>query len=237
MKKLFFVLLCAASVAAVSAAEYSYVWGEVYPNYKSQIPSSDFVTPDGVFRFTSDKADGTSGPQFSEDSKAGLLYRLYADNTLRIECLAGAQITAITFVIGGNGHYKLAQLTPSSGAMQDPYLGKDETDTFKEYRLFWAGNTADVTFTVGHECACGTDCDDPEKGTSPGTCMTKQMILTTTAPEALEEVSNDHGSADRQKSQMTTALPIDRNGKYLKNGHLLIEHNGRTFTAQGVEVR
>lgn len=40
-----------------------------------------------------------------------------------------------------------------------------------------------------------------------------------------------------RKLQMTTALPIDRNGKYLKNGHLLIEHNGRTFTAQGVEVR
>lgn len=230
MKKLFFVLLCAASVAAVSAAEYSYVWGEVYPNYKSQIPSSDFVTPDGVFRFTSDKASGTSGPQFGEDSKAGLLYRLYADNTLRIECLAGAQITAITFVIGGNGHYKLAQLTPSSGAMQDPYLGKDETSTFKEYRLFWAGNTADVTFTVGHECAYGIDCVDQGKEGEPGTCMTKQMILTTTAPEGIDEVQND-------QSQMTTALPIDRNGKYLKNGQLFILRGNQSYTVLGQQLK
>ena len=237
MKKLFFVLLCAASVAAVSAAEYSYVWGEVYPNYKSQIPSSDFVTPDGVFRFTSDKASGTSGPQFNADNKAGLLLRLYADNTLRIESLNGFKITDITFVIGGNGHAKLAQLTPSSGTMQDAYTGNDESDSFREYRLFWKGETTDITFTVGDECFYGYECAEQGKEGEPGTCMTKQMILTTTAPEGIENVPNDHGSADRQKSQMTTALPIDRNGKYLKNGHLLIEHNGHTFTAQGVEVR
>lgn len=103
MKKFVFLLLLAASVVAVSAAEYSYVWSDEFPNYKSQIPSSDFTTADGLFRFTSDKAGGVSGPQFGEDSKAGLLLRLYAGNTLRIESLTTAKITAVTFVIGGNG--------------------------------------------------------------------------------------------------------------------------------------
>ena len=117
----------------MQAAEHVYTWGTEFQNYKSQMPSSDFTTADGLFRFTTEKAQGTSGPQFDEDSKAGLLLRLYADNTLQIESLKGEKITAITFVIGGNGHYKLADLTPSTGEMDEPYLGKDATDTFREY--------------------------------------------------------------------------------------------------------
>ena len=72
-----------------TAAEYSYIWSNEFPNYKSQIPSSDFTTNDGLFRFTSEKAGGVTGPQFGADNKAGLLLRLYADNTLRIESLMG----------------------------------------------------------------------------------------------------------------------------------------------------
>lgn len=124
MKRLFFILAAVCMAASAWAEEHSYVWNAEFPNYKQQIPSSDFTTADGLFRFTSDKAQGVSGPQFNEDKNAGLLLRLYADNTLRIESLSGDPITDITFVIGGNGHYKLANLTPSKGAMGDPISAK-----------------------------------------------------------------------------------------------------------------
>ena len=207
----------------VCAAEHSYIWGEVFPNYSSQIPSSDFTTPDGLFRFTSDKAGGVSGPTFGVDSKAGLLYRLYADNTLRIESLKGAKISAITFVIGGNGHYKLSDLTPSSGAMGTPYLGKDETGSFREYRLFWEGNTTDVTFTVGHECVYGIDCLEQEKSGEPGTCMTKQMIITAEGetPSAINAVPSN---------------PAPLTAKHLINGQLYIIRDGKIYNAQGALV-
>ena len=87
------ILMAVLLTTGVMAAEYSYVWSTEFPNYKSQIPSSDFTTNDGLFRFTSEKAQGVSGPQFGADSKAGLLLRLYADNTLRIESLKGEKIT------------------------------------------------------------------------------------------------------------------------------------------------
>ena len=169
MKKLF-ILLAAAVIAAggMRAEEHNYVWNAEFPNYKQQIPSSDFTTADGLFRFTSDKAQGVSGPQFNEDKNAGLLLRLYADNTLRIESLSGDPITDITFVIGGNGHYKLANLTPSKGAMGEPYIGKDATDTFREYRLFWSGNATDITFTVGHLCEYGIDCAEHTTASGQG---------------------------------------------------------------------
>jgi len=221
MKKFVFLLLLAASVAAVSAAEYSYVWSDEFPNYKSQIPSSDFTTADGLFRFTSDKAGGVSGPQFGEDSKAGLLLRLYADNTLRIESLTTAKITAVTFVIGGNGHYKLTDLTPSNGAMGEPYLGKDATDTFREYRLFWAGDTRDVTFTVGHECLYGIDCAEQGKEGEPGTCMTKQIIITTTdSAQGIEQVQSDN-------VQCT---------KVMYNGQIYIFREGKIYTLFGSQL-
>lgn len=124
MRKLFIILAVLMGTAGMRAEEHSYVWNAEFPNYKQQIPSSDFSTTDGLFRFTSDKAQGVSRPQFNEDKNAGLLLRLYADNTLRIESLSGDPITDITFVIGGNGHYKLANLTPSKGAMGDPISAK-----------------------------------------------------------------------------------------------------------------
>jgi len=222
MKHFVWILLFAASVATMSAAEYSYVWSDEFPNYKSQIPSSDFTTGDGLFRFTSEKANGVSGPQFGADSKAGLLLRLYADNTLRIESLKAAKITSITFVIGGNGHYQLTTLSPSNGAMGEPYLGKDATDTFREYRLFWTGDTRDVTFTVGHSCVYGIDCTEQGKEGEPGTCMTKQMIITTTdGGQGIEQVQSDN-------VQCT---------KVVRDGQLLIEKNGKLYNAQGAEIR
>ena len=204
------------------AAEYSYVWETQFPNYKSQIPSSDFTTGDGLFRFTSEKASGVSGPQFGVDSKAGLLLRLYADNTLRIESLKDAQMTSITLVIGGNGHYKLAQLTPSTGKMEEPYLGKDATGTFREYRLFWEGNTKDLTFTVGHECFYGIDCAEQGKEGEPGTCMTKQIIIQTSDATAIPKITND-------QSPMTN--------KVIHNGQILILRGDKVYTIIGQEIR
>ena len=223
MKHITLTILSLLVAAQLCAADHSYIWNEVYPNYKSQIPSSDFTTPDGLFRFTSDKAKGVSGPAFDEDSKAGLLYRLYADNTLRIESLKGGKISAITFVIGGNGHYKLAQLTPSTGAMGEPYLGKDPTGTFREYKLFWNGNTLDITFTVGHECEYGIDCMEQGKTGEPGTCMTKQIIITS---------ENDDPSAIEQTMQKAQI----NNHKLLKDGQLLIERNGSIYDLTGTKV-
>lgn len=207
--------------ASARAEEHSYIWSVEYPNYKQQIPSSDFTTNDGLFRFTTDKAGGVTGPQFGEDSKAGLLLRLYADNTLRIESLNGEKITDITFVIGGNGHYQLANLTPSKGTMGEPYLGKDASGTFREYRLFWSGNTTDVTFSVGHECLYGIDCAEQGKTGEAGTCMTKQIIITTDASEGVEEVSD--GTSDGTR-------------KVIYNGKVYILQEGHSYTLTGKEV-
>lgn len=220
MRKVFMILVAGLMMVSVMAEEYSYVWSEEYPNYKQQIPSSDFTTNDGLFRFTSDKASGVSGPQFGADSKAGLLLRLYADNTLRIESLSGKTITAVTFVIGGNGHYKLANLTPSNGAMQEPYLGKDASGAFREYRLFWNGNTTDVTFTVGHECEYGIDCTENGKEGEPGTCMTKQIIITTASEQGLDATSDN--------------APDTR--KIIYNGQVYILQEDQTYTLTGSEI-
>ena len=222
MKKALWLLLVAILATGLQAKEYNYVWGTEYPNYKSQIPPSDFVTNDGAFRFTTDKADGASGPQFGEDNKAGLLLRLYADNTLRIESLTGEKITAITFVIGGNGHYKLANLTPSVGQMGEPYLGNDATGKFREYRLFWTGSTADVTFTVGHECQYGIDCLEQGKKGEPGTCMTKQIIITTAATEALEQATDQLAPNTR---------------KVIYNGKVYILQEGHSYILTGTEIK
>ena len=222
MRKLFvlFAAILMASTATM-AETYSYVWNEEFPNYKSQIPSSDFTTSDNLFRFTSDKAQGVSGPAFGADSKAGLLLRLYADNTLRIESLTGAKITSITFVIGGNGHYKLADLTPSNGQMDEPYLGKDATDSFREYRLFWTGSSADVTFTVGHNCKYGVDCTEQGKEDEPGTCMTKQIIIETATTQDLESAGS---------------TPPDTR-KIIYNGKVYILQAGQTYTLTGTEIK
>jgi len=222
MRKIVFILIAAMMAASAMGTEHSYVWSEEYPNYKQQIPSSDFTTNDGLFRFTSDKAAGVSGPQFGADSKAGLLLRLYADNTLRIESLSGEKITDITFVIGGNGHYKLANLTPSNGAMGEPYLGKDATDSFREYRLFWSGNTTDVTFTVGHNCEYGIDCAEQGKEGEPGTCMTKQIIITTASEQGMNEVPGNASTKTR---------------KIIYNGQVYILQANQAYTLTGTEVK
>ena len=223
MKKQFILFVAAVIAVSAMAREYSYEWSTEYPNYKQQIPPSDFTTNDGVFRFTCDKAVGVSGPQFGADSKAGLLLRLYADNTLRIESLSGEKITDITFVIGGNGHYKLADLTPSDGAMGEPYIGKDATGSFREYRLFWSGKTADVTFTVGHECKYGIDCAEQGKTGEAGTCMTKQIIIKTEDAEGMDEVVLNENAPETRK--------------VIYNGQVYILQAGNSYTLTGTEIK
>ena len=106
--------------------------------------------------------------------------------------------------------------------MGDPYLGKDATGSFKEYRLFWTGNTADVTFTVGHECQYGIDCVDQGKEGEPGTCMTKQILITTASTQGVDQVTNSP-----QKAR-----------KVIMNGQLCIVHpDGRIFSALGSEIK
>ncbi len=221
MRNILLTFIALLATINIAATEHNYEWSTVFPNYKSQIPSSDFTTPDGMFRFTTDKASGESGPQFGEDSKAGLLLRLYADNTLRIESLKNAEITAVTFVIGGNGHYKLAQLTPSNGTMDTPYLGKDPTDSFREYKLFWSGNTQDVTFIVGHKCEYGIDCAEQNKD-GAGTCMTKKMIITTVEPAPIQNIQTD---------------PNPNTRVVIMNGKTYILREGNTYTLTGTEIK
>ena len=139
-----------------------------------------------------------------------------------IESLKGEKITAITFVIGGNGHYKLAGLTPSAGQMGEPYLGKDESGSFREYKLFWTGSTSDITFTVGHECLYGVDCMEQGKEGEPGTCMTKQIIITTEAAQAIDNAT-DHPSPNTRK--------------VIYNGQVYILQTGQTYTLTGTEIK
>ena len=89
----------------------------------------------GIFGFWAKEENGSirqGGGTYKQKSQHNIITSIgYSD----AESLKGEKITAITFVIGGNGHYKLADLTPSTGEMDEPYLGKDATDTFREYRL------------------------------------------------------------------------------------------------------
>ena len=106
--------------------------------------------------------------------------------------------------------------------MDEPYIGKDATNTFNEYRLFWKGSTADITFTVGHECKYGVDCAEQGKEGEPGTCMTKQMIISVDAPStALDQISSKRSTL---------------NAKRIANGQLLIQRGDELFNAQGTRV-
>ena len=104
--------------------------------------------------------------------------------------------------------------------MDEPYLGKDETNSFREYRLFGKGETTDVTFTVGHDCRYGIDCAEQGKEGEPGTCMTKQILISTSEEQGLNPITNDH-SATR---------------KIIYNGRVYILQEGQTYTLTGAEI-
>ena len=187
MKRFFLLFTLAfAGISLLLAEEYTYDWTTLYPDYQQTTPPSDFTTPDGNFSVLTEKASGISAPVFSADSH-NLLLRLYANNTLCVTCLNGERMTAITFVIGTNGSGKLAALTASTGEMLDPYLGKDETETFREYRHFWQGDANTVTFTVGENCEYGYECLEQGK-TEVGNFFSKQMLITTAPASGIEEV-------------------------------------------------
>ena len=115
------------------------------------------------------------------------------------------------------------QLISSKAVAVTPYLGKDPTDSFREYKLFWIGNTEDITFIVGHECEYGIDCAEQGKEGEPGTCMTKQIIIT----------SENDTPADIDQTNLPSAI----HHKLIKDGVLFIEHNGHLFNAQGARVK
>ena len=186
MKK-YIIILLALVALQVQAKTYNYVWTEVYPNYKQQIPSSDF-TLDNLFQINTEMASGVSGPQFVADNKAGLMLRTYANNTLQIKSLGADAITQITFVIGGNGCASLAKVTPSNGAMDEPYLGRDASDSFREYRYTWKGKSKDITFSVGAKCEFGYECMEQGKTDTKGTLMTKAMIIETDEQTGLKDI-------------------------------------------------
>ena len=192
MKK-YIIILLALVALQMQAKTYDYVWTEVYPNYKQQIPSSDF-TLDNLFQVNTEKASGVSGPQFVGDNKAGLMLRIYANNTLQIKSLGTNAITQITFVIGGNGCASLAKVTPSNGAMDEPYLGRDASDSFREYRYTWNGNSKDITFTIGAKCEFGYECMEQGKTDTKGTLMTKELIIETDEQTGLNEIQGPSAS-------------------------------------------
>lgn len=192
MKK-YIIILLALVALQMQAKTYDYVWTEVYPNYKQQIPSSDF-TLDNLFQVNTEKASGVSGPQFVGDNKAGLMLRIYANNTLQIKSLGTNAITQITFVIGGNGCASLAKVTPSNGAMDEPYLGRDASDSFREYRYTWNGNSKDITFTIGAKCEFGYECMEQGKTDTKGTLMTKELIIETDEQTGLNDIQGPSAS-------------------------------------------
>jgi len=218
MKKLLIFAVAICLLQALSAEEHSYVWDTEFAGAEGT-PKSDFTTADGLFSFVTDKAEGVSGPCFLADSH-NLLLRLYAKNTLSIACLNGEVITHVEFVIGSNGNADLAELTPSSGKMLDPYLGNSAAG-YKEYRQYWQGSVATVVFVVGDSCAYGYDCLQNGKS-KPGTLMTKQIIITTAPSTRLDEPASVPDFS--QPMLNILGVPVDRTykGIVIQNGRKYI---------------
>jgi len=212
------LFLIALTALPVMAEKYTYVWSEVFPNYEKQTPKSDF-TLDDLFQIDTEKATGVTGPQFLKDNKAGLMLRLYANNTLKLSTLNKDQLTNVEFVISGNGCASLAEITPSTGKIDSVYVGKDATETYREYRVYWSGETSSVTFSVGAMCKYGYDCVENKKTDEAGTFMSSQMIITTQSTTGLDET--------------TTSKTIK---KVIVNGQLHIIRDGRLYNALGVEI-
>jgi len=212
------LFLIALTALPMMAERYTYVWSEVFPNYEKQTPKSDF-TLDDLFQIDTDKATGVTGPQFKKDNKAGLMLRLYANNTLKLSALNKDQLTNVEFVISGNGCASLAEIAPSAGKIDSVYVGKDATETYREYRVYWSGETSDVTFTVGEWCEYGYDCVENKKTDAAGTFMSSQMIITTQPTTDLDE-----------------AVAAKTIQKVIIDGQIYIEHNGLKYNILGVKT-
>ena len=72
MRKIVFIWIAAIAMAmTMQAAEHVYTWGTEFPNYKSQMPSSDFTTADALFRFTTEKGQALLAEMNAEGEQAG----------------------------------------------------------------------------------------------------------------------------------------------------------------------
>ena len=132
--------------------------------------------------------------------------------------------------------------------MGEPYLGKDAGGNFKEYKLFWSGTTKDVTFTVGHECAYGTECLENGKEGELGTCMTKEIIITATEKEegqgegegegegGSEGGEGEGGGEEQAIEEIESGKLKVESGKILYQGRLYILRNGRIYNTLGFEI-
>ncbi len=181
-KKLLFTLLLAGNLLALTAEEHTYIM--------SDYGKPAFTTSDGLFTTLGKKADGVSGPTYNGGEK-DLDVRLYAKNTYKITSNTDAKMLRITFCISKNGHYKLAELTPSNGTMDAEPEQLTDDNGWKAWRYSWTGNATEVTFTVGEYCAFGSECAEQGKTEVPGTLMFKTLIISDDAATALSATTSD----------------------------------------------
>ncbi len=183
MKKLLFTLLLVGNLLALSAEEHTYIM--------SDYAKPAFTTADGLFTTLGKQASGVSGPTYNSSANS-LDVRLYAKNTYKITSNSGAKMVHITFCISKNGHYKLAELTPSTGTMDVEPERLTDDNGWKAWRYSWTGNAAEVTFTVGDTCLFGSECADQGKTGEAGTLMFKALIITDDAATALDVTKSDN---------------------------------------------
>lgn len=116
----------------------------------------------GNFVFTADKSAGGTAPAYNAASGA---VRIYADGTLNIKTVDGANLTNIIFKLAGDAAQRYTTFTPNEGSVATQAVG----DT----KIEWTGNANDVTFTVGKNADLGTE------NTKAGQIRIEAIILTT----------------------------------------------------------
>lgn len=182
MKKLLFTLVLVGNLLALSAEEHTYVM--------SDYGKPAFTTADGLFTTLGKQADGVSGPSYNGSANS-LDVRLYAKNTYKITSNSGVKMERITFCISKNGHYKLAELTPSTGTMDAEPERLTDDNNWKAWRYSWTGNATEVTFTVGEYCTFGSECAEQGKTEEAGTLMFKTLIITDETASALNSARSN----------------------------------------------
>ncbi len=181
MKKTLLTTILACCALIASAEEHTYTM--------SDYGKPSFTTSDGLFTTLGKKNDGASGPTYNGGA-TDLDVRLYAKNTYKITSNSGAKMVRITFCMSKNGHYKLAELTPSTGTMDAEPEQLTDANGWKAWRYSWTGNADEVTFTIGDSCAFGSECADHGKSAA-GTLMFKTLIITDEAATALTATQHD----------------------------------------------
>lgn len=224
MKKLLFALVLAGNLLALAAEEHTYVM--------SDYGKPAFTTSDGLFTTLGKKADGVSGPTYN-GGQNNLDVRLYAKNTYKITSNTDAKITKITFVLSKNGHYSLAELTPTCGAMDAEPERLTDANGWKAWRYSWTGEASEVTFTIGEYCTFGIDCAEQGKTNVAGSLMFKTLIIASEGVSALNGVEGDRfavfandgeirieGAADGTTAEILSLTGARILSAPIENGHI-----------------